>query len=69
MRLMLLVGMVPLLGGCFNESVILRHAQTGKTVKCGPYFAMTASSTMSAVERERGCIQDYQRQGYEPVME
>ena len=48
-----------------NSSVQLRHVVTGKIVTCGPYNAFGAAARISAVERERGCIQDYQRQGYE----
>jgi len=62
-RLLLLIGALTLLTGC-TDAVLLRHPDTGKTVKCGPY-------TMSGgvVARERGCIEDYQRQGYKRVME
>ena len=43
--------------------------QTGKTIKCGPYYMAGWVDKASAVARERGCIQDYQRQGYERVTE
>ena len=60
---LILVGVI-CLTGC-NSSVKLRHVVTGKVVTCGPYNSFGVASQMSAVERERGCIQDYQRQGYE----
>lgn len=69
MRLLILIEFLLLLAGCFNGSVILRHPQTGKTAKCGPYFTSGASSRASAVARELGCVEDYKRQGYERVME
>ena len=60
----LLVILSLLLSAC-NSSVQLRHVVTGKVVTCGPYNSFGVAAQMSAVERERGCIQDYQRQGYE----
>ena len=63
MRLLLLIGMLTLVTGC-TSAVHLRHSETGKTVKCGPYLM-----TGGVVARERGCIEDYQRQGYERVMD
>lgn len=68
-RLLILVGMLTLLPGCMSDSVLLRHSQTGKTVKCGPYWMAGGADKATAVQRERGCIQDYQRQGYDRVME
>jgi hypothetical protein len=52
------------LGGC--TSVTLRHPETGKTVTCGPFFGDPASDH-SARLLKRGCIEDYERQGYERV--
>ena len=56
------------LAGCSTDPVLLRHPVTGKTVQCGPYGATIAVQRIEALERERGCVQDYQRQGYERVM-
>jgi hypothetical protein len=44
---------------------VLHHRVAGQTVLCGPYYSGTHS--LAAAERERGCIEDYQRQGYERV--
>jgi hypothetical protein len=55
-----------LLGGC--APVYLRHPETGKTVKCGPYVEDPASDH-SARLLKRGCIENYERQGYKRVME
>jgi hypothetical protein len=63
MRLFMLIGALTLLVGC-TDAVHLRHPETGKTVKCGPYYV-----NVTTVARERGCIEDYQRQGYQRVME
>lgn len=62
-RFIIVVGMA-LFGGC--TSVDLRHPETGKTVKCGTYFD-DPGSDHSARLLERGCIEDYERQGYERV--
>ena len=52
--------------GCARDpGVMMQHSQTGQRVQCGPYAAVTWAQTMAAVERERGCVADYQRQGYE----
>ena len=64
-----LLSFVYSLVGCSTDAVLLRHGGTGKTVKCGPYSTTTREARIAAVEHERGCITDYQRQGYERVME
>jgi hypothetical protein len=53
-----------LVAGCMTtDPVLLRHPD-GRTVQCGPYDARPINSMASAY-RERGCIEDYQRQGFE----
>ncbi len=47
-----------------TERIMLKHAETGKTVHCGPYRSDRYSTTAAAM-KERGCIRDFQRQGYE----
>ena len=68
-RLAMMLGILTLLAGCMSESVYLRHPQTGKKAQCGPYMNAGIAASQSATIRERGCIEDYQRQGYERVME
>ena len=60
-----------LLAGCSaTDPVLLRHPQTGKTVRCGPYsYHQGIGSLEGAIQLERGCVSDFQRQGYERVME
>lgn len=58
-----------LLAGCSTDPVLLRHPQTGQMEECGPYPTITQSQAAAAVELERGCITDYERQGYERVVE
>jgi hypothetical protein len=53
-----------LLGGC--APVYLRHPETGEIVKCGPYSEDPVRDH-SARLLKRGCIEDYERQGYERV--
>ena len=65
MRLLVVFVLVAALGGC-TTTVVLRHPETGQTVKCGPYRT-TGISAMAGVEREARCIDDYQRQGFERV--
>ena len=61
----LILGMALILGGC--TSVYLRHPETGETVKCGPYFGEPGSDHSARV-LQRGCIEDYERQGYERMI-
>jgi len=51
------------LAGC-TSAVTLRHPATGAVATCGPYYTVGLYA-FAANERERQCIQDYQRQGYE----
>jgi hypothetical protein len=51
-----------LLGGC--APVYLHHPETGMTVKCGSSVEDPASDH-SARLLKRGCIENYERQGYE----
>ncbi len=66
MRRMLMLLAVAVIGAGCTSAVTLRHPQTGQTVKCGPYYVETLTYG-GVVARERGCIADYQRQGYERV--
>jgi hypothetical protein len=50
--------------GCIGP-VILRDPQTGKTVQCSPDD--TNESAEVAYQRQRDCIENYQRQGYKRV--
>lgn len=63
MRLIIVFALVAVLGGC-TTTVVLRHPQTGETVKCGPYRPSVAGAA-----REARCLDDYQRQGFERVPE
>lgn len=49
-----------------TSAVTLRHPSTGAVATCGPYYTVGLYA-FAANERERQCIQDYQRQGYERV--
>ena len=54
-----------LAAGC--TSVALRHPETGEMVQCGPYLGDPASDHSVRV-LNRGCIEDYEKRGYERVM-
>ncbi len=65
-RSLLLVGiLVVMLCGC-TSAVTLRHPQTGQSAKCGPYYSLGGYYN-AATLRERTCVQDFQRQGYERI--
>ena len=62
-RFVIVMGLA-LLSGC--APVYLHHPETGKTAKCGSYFEDPALDH-SARLLKRGCIEDYERQGYDRV--
>ena len=63
---LLLVGSITVaLFGC-TSAVTLRHPQTGTAAKCGPYYSLGGYYNAATI-RERTCVQDFQRQGYERV--
>lgn len=53
------------LAGC-TGAVHLQHPVTGRTATCGPY-ANVAGWKYTAIAHERGCVDDFQRQGYQRV--
>jgi hypothetical protein len=57
-------GTLVVLAACTGP-VILRDPQTGKTVQCGSDD--TEQSAEVAYQRQRDCIEEYQRQGYKRV--
>ncbi len=57
-------GTLVVLAGCTGP-VILRHPETGKTVQCSPDD--TEQPAEVAYQRQRECIEDYERQGYKRV--
>lgn len=63
MKIQTLVFASLVLAGCGTEPVYLRN-MAGAMVQCGPYDNRAIQSIASA-DRERQCITDYQRQGYE----
>jgi hypothetical protein len=52
-----------LLTACGTDPVYLKHSD-GRVVQCGPYSTAIAGEAEVALIRERGCIDDYQRQGF-----
>jgi hypothetical protein len=57
-----------LLTGCAlrMRDITLQNA-TGKRVVCGGDTMITPRQTEVAAELQRGCVRDFQRQGYERV--
>jgi hypothetical protein len=65
-RQIALISAAALAAACATtEPIVLRHPD-GRTVQCGPYDNRPAHAMASAY-RERGCIEDFQRQGFERV--
>ena len=52
-----------LLAACGTEPAYLRHPD-GRVAQCGPYMNYVAGDSEANAVRERGCIDDYQRQGF-----
>ena len=61
MRSLLLLVVLALAACTYTERVYLQHPN-GQTATCGPFQKLYDGS--AAVLEERGCVQDYQRQGY-----
>lgn len=64
MRYLALAGLCVALAAC-SSPIMLRDSM-GRMASCGPYPALGVSGIIGA-EREKQCITDYQRQGYERV--
>jgi hypothetical protein len=64
---LLLVTGLALAGCASTDPIYLRHQTTGRVVQCGPYPTNSPQQVSTALIRERGCMEDFQRQGYERV--
>jgi hypothetical protein len=51
--------------GGLTKPVLMRNPKTGETGKCGPY--PTGPRGAMSYQKERDCISDFQRQGWERV--
>jgi hypothetical protein len=60
-----LLGALLLLAGCYTSAIKLRHPD-GRTATCGDSYAV-GFHHFAAAERDRDCVGDYQRQGFERV--
>jgi hypothetical protein len=54
----------PVLVRC-TAPVTLKSVSTGQIAQCGPYPSDIMGGGNAQAQRERECIQDFQRQGYE----
>jgi len=54
---------------CATSEVIYLKNANGQTVQCGPYagYGSLPAQAAQADAKLRGCVSDYQRQGYERV--
>ena len=70
MRTTITILMAISLAGCAtsSETVYLKNP-SNQMVKCGPYtnYGNVPSANVTTQNQLRGCISDYQRQGYERV--
>ena len=62
------LAVIALTGCTTSETVYLRNA-AGQIAQCGPYseYGMAEGAQLLSQERLQGCVEDYQRQGYERV--
>jgi uncharacterized protein YceK len=63
-RVALALGAALLLTGC-SSTIKLQHPD-GRRAECGSSYAF-GYHNFAATERDRACVSDYQRQGYERV--
>jgi len=67
MKYLVVALLLLLLSACTTlDPVLLKHPKTGEIAQCGPY-EYTGYTATARVMEQRGCIEDYQRQGYERV--
>ncbi len=63
MRLACVVLVLAAAGCAPTENAYMKNPATGQVVTCGPYvMRIDYANAMAAMER--GCVEDYQRQGY-----
>jgi hypothetical protein len=48
-----------------TTAIRLQNPTTGQTAQCGPYASDIIAGGDAQAQRERACVQDFQRQGYE----
>jgi hypothetical protein len=65
-RLALALCALLLLTGCSTPIITLRHPD-GRTVACGNSYTFGYGGAFVSAERDRACVADYQRQGFERV--
>jgi hypothetical protein len=63
MRIALIAVALAASGCAPTETAYMKYPTTGKVVECGPYV-MRIDYANAMATMERGCIDDYQRQGY-----
>jgi len=61
MRILLVLIVVTMLGGCSSAPVYLKHPTTGETAQCGPYRNTGMAANAGAI-REAQCVSDYRAQ-------
>jgi hypothetical protein len=64
-RVALALGALVLLTGC-TSAIRLKHPD-GRQAECGGSYAVGLAQGFTAADRDRDCVRDFQRQGYERV--
>lgn len=64
LRVLILALLWMLVGGC-TSAIHMRHPD-GRTAECGGAYAV-GYHHFAAADRDRDCVRDYQRQGFERV--
>ena len=69
MRATIIILMAISLAGCATSATVYLKNASNHTVQCGPFtdYGNIPSANVTTHNRLRGCIADYQRQGYERV--
>ena len=67
MRAAIIILMAIGLAGCATSETVYLINESGNTVQCGPFtdYGAVNLANQTTEAQLRGCISDYQRQGYE----
>ena len=63
-RVLLALSLLPLVACASVEEVRLQHPDTGAVAVCKGKSGLNSRKYPTAVNEQRGCIQDYKEQGY-----
>lgn len=61
----MVVALALTMAGCMTGGAMMQHPGTGQTHECGRYVLGSPLLSMSMERRERDCIEDFRKQGFE----